>query len=160
MQANEKASQYTYPFALMNVIFKYNPEAIPDTELKSFLPFKTFDPKEAKNDKNMIALFKYLESKKFYSKRGTAAKEFFSRIHWGLNNMIKLSLQNGAMPDLETMFREMLQQNFIKVGSFIKNDKFNTNVLWPHKELATGKITFYNKNEPAKISMKASIKIQ
>ena len=72
-----------------------------------------------------------------------------------------MSLSNGALPDLESMFREMLQQNFIKVGSqIVKDGTFVTNVLWPNKELATGKISFYNKNEPSKIAQKASIAIQ
>jgi hypothetical protein len=161
MQANEQATQYTFPFALMDVIFKHAPDSISDKKLLTFLPFGVVPVENAKEDKKMISLFKHVEQQNFYSKRGSKAKTFFSRIHWALNNMIRMSLANGALPDLESMFREMLQQNFIKVGSQISKDgMFATNVLWPNKELATGKISYYNKNEPGKIAQKASIAIQ
>jgi len=161
MQANEQATQYTFPFALMDVIFKHAPDSISDKKLLKFLPFGVVPVENAKEDKKMISLFKHVEQQNFYSKRGSKAKTFFSRIHWALNNMIRMSLANGALPDLESMFREMLQQNFIKVGSQISKDgTFATSVLWPNKELATGKISYYNKNEPGKIAQKASIAIQ
>jgi len=49
---------------------------------------------------------------------------------------------NNALPNWEPLAREILQQNFIQI--FTKDSKkgLNFSVVWPNRQLATGRITF------------------
>ena len=57
----------------------------------------------------------------------------------------KLINVQKVLPQFEPLAREILQQNFIQIHSRIRGGKMEFDVLWPNKEMATGKITVESK---------------
>ena len=72
---------------------------------------------------------------------------------------VETALNNGALPDLSPLFREMLQQNFIQVSNTFKNNSFQTSVLWPNTDLASGTVVYDSKNSMQRIASKACVRI-
>ena len=73
---------------------------------------------------------------------------------------VETALNNGALPDLSPLFREMLQQNFVQVSNTFKNNTLQTEVLWPNTDLASGNVTYDSKNSMTRIAHKACIRIE
>ena len=64
------------------------------------------------------------------------------------------------MPTFEPLAREILQHNFIQIFARPNGTQLGFDVLWPNKELATGKITLYSKSsstEPGKAKLSFSV---
>jgi hypothetical protein len=57
------------------------------------------------------------------------------------------------------MAREILQKNFIQIFARPKGDKLTFDVLWPNKDMATGKIELYNKSAATGIKGKLSFSV-
>ena len=82
-------------------------------------------------------------------------------IHYTLNKVLVDAVNNNnAMPNFEPLAREILQKNFIQIFARPKGGVLGFDVLWPSKDLATGKIELYSKassTEPGKQKMSFSV---
>jgi hypothetical protein len=171
IDANRNNNQYVFPFVLLNIIHKYHPDTVP-AYIKKFLPF-TVIPQIGKNDiekiskdKTMIRIYKAVKST-FLDEKGLTSKKtkpssIFNVVHYATEMAVEKSLQEGALPDLSPLFREMLQQNFVQVSNTFNSGVFKTAVLWPNTDLASGNVVYDSKNSMSGkgIQSKACIRIQ
>jgi hypothetical protein len=166
--ADKNYNQYTFPFALLNIINKHHPDKIPGY-IKKFLPF-TDIPKITANDiekqSNSSTIKRIYKSvaKEFLdsegkSRGGKKPLSTFHVVHYAIEMAVETALNNGALPDLSPLFREMLQQNFIQVSNTFKNNSFQTSVLWPNTDLASGTVVYDSKNSMQRIASKACVRI-
>lgn len=68
--------------------------------------------------------------------------------------------KGGALPQFESLAREILQKNFIQINAVASKGNLSFNVLWPNKQMATGKILLATKNSTAENNGKLSFKIK
>jgi hypothetical protein len=54
--------------------------------------------------------------------------------------------KNDALPNFEPIAREILQRNFIQINATASKGQMTFSVLWPNREMGTGKITLETKN--------------
>jgi len=82
-------------------------------------------------------------------------------VHYSYNKaLIEAVNKNNALPNFEPMAREILQQNFIQIFARPKGMDLEFDVLWPNKDLATGKIELYSKSsstDPGKGKLSFSV---
>ena len=162
------------PFVGINIIHKHAPKSI-DPNLSKLLPL-------SKEDISQIASYINLD----YSLNNISGLTFPAKIRALYNFAIKnvASIKNPdrtsvgtlihyviaknlmdavnvkkALPNFETMAREILQRNFIQIFARPKSGKLNFVVLWPNRDLATGKVTLYNKNSTTGIQQKLSFSV-
>lgn len=155
------------PFVALNKIYQANPDAI-DPVFAATLPLSNED----------IQLFKQYTNRKLYNKRNVAdLPEKFRKIvgkgpdakleatpggilHYTYSSeLLKAVNQRNALPNFEPMAREILQKNFIQIFARPKVGELTFDVLWPNKEMATGKIELYNKSSSTDISGKLSFSV-
>lgn len=68
--------------------------------------------------------------------------------------------ERNAMPNFESMAREILQKNFIQIFARPKGAVLGFDILWPNVEMATGNVKLYSKasaNDPKKAKMSFSV---
>lgn len=68
--------------------------------------------------------------------------------------------ERNALPEFESMAREILQKNFIQIFARPKGAVLGFDILWPNVELATGNVKLYSKasaNDPKKAKMSFSV---
>jgi hypothetical protein len=158
------------PFLGLNKIFEYNPDAI-DPLFRQALPITTED----------LALIKQFTNSRLYNKRDVSELPDKFRKIVGQSNFERIKLEatpggiihylftkaiieavnkNNALPNFEPMAREILQKNFIQIFARPKNGELTFDVLWPNKEMATGKIELYSKassTDPGKAKLSFSV---
>lgn len=82
-------------------------------------------------------------------------------VHYVYNKAIVEAVNsNNALPKFEPMAREILQHNFIQIFARPKGAVLGFDILWPNKEMATGKIELYSKasaTEPGKAKLSFSV---
>lgn len=164
------ASGITQPFVGLNKLHEYNPKAV-NPIVQKLLPFTQEDIEQVSE----------LMNKKIYNK-GDLNKlpEKFQPlvdllkidrvndratpggiVHYALTKVLVDAVNNNnAMPNFEPLAREILQKNFIQIFARPKGDVLNFDVLWPSKDLATGKIELYSKassTEPGKAKLSFSV---
>jgi hypothetical protein len=62
-------------------------------------------------------------------------------VHYYLSALIEDAVNNkNALPNFEPVVREILQQNFIQINAYDNKKQLTFNVLWPNREMATGRI--------------------
>jgi hypothetical protein len=167
--ANSANNQFTFPFVLLNIIHKYDPDKIP-SYIKKFLPFTKIPNISLKEidkfskDATILKIFKAVRpeflDKKGLSNAGKPPASKFHVVHYAIEMAVETALNNGALPDLSPLFREMLQQNFVQVSNTFKNNALQTTVLWPNTDLASGDVVYDSKNSMRLISSKACVRIQ
>ena len=155
------------PILAINKLYEYAPRAI-DPVIASTLPLTNDD----------IALIKKFSNKKIYNRldvvslpdkfrkvigQGPNAKKEATPggiLHYIYSGaLIKAVNQNNALPEFETMAREILQKNFIQIFARPKGGVLGFDVLWPNVELATGKVELYNKSSSTAIKGKLSFSV-
>jgi Sec-independent protein translocase protein TatA len=170
IEALQGASGIAQPFVGLNKIAEYNPESInkavrkllPFTEKDIFSITKLMDGKlYDKSDINKLpAKFKPL-LKLINLDRVNPRATPGGIIHYTLNKVLVDAVNNNnAMPNFEPLAREILQKNFIQIFARPKGGVLGFDVLWPSKDLATGKIELYSKassTEPGKQKMSFSV---
>ena len=170
IEALQGSSGIAQPFVGLNKIFEYNPESI-NQAVRKLLPFtekdilnitKLIDGKlYDKSDINKLpAKFKPL-LKLINLDRVNPRATPGGIIHYTLNKVLVDAVNNNnAMPNFEPLAREILQKNFIQIFARPKGGVLGFDVLWPSKDLATGKIELYSKassTEPGKQKMSFSV---
>jgi hypothetical protein len=81
-------------------------------------------------------------------------------VHYYLTNFIcQVVNENNALPNFEQFVREILQNNFIQINASVKSNLMYFDILWPNRDLATGRIELKNKNSMNEIIGKLGFKI-
>jgi hypothetical protein len=155
------------PFVALNKIYEYNPDSI-EPFIAETLPLSNED----------IAMIKdFSDRKRFNRMDVTQLPDRFRKVvgkgpdvkadatpggilHYTYSSaLLKAVNQNNALPGFEPMAREILQKNFIQIFARPKGDKLTFDVLWPNKDMATGKIELYNKSAATGIKGKLSFSV-
>ena len=170
LQASSAADQ---PFIGINLLFD-DPEkqnAIPEpvrqvgrlgdddiATIKAFMNAKEYSKQDYKQlpEKFVVLLESYLNMNRTKD-RATPG----GMVHYVYNKAIVEAVNsNNALPKFEPMAREILQHNFIQIFARPKGAILGFDILWPNKELATGKIELYSKasaTEPGKAKLSFSV---
>lgn len=162
----EKGSAFTQPFYALNYIHEIDPEKI-HVSFRDILPI---------TEDEMASLFGYFRSgitihdvKLLPTKFRRFIKHYrFKSTHpvagiiqYYFKQEIKALVNNeNVFPEFEPLAREILQKNFIQIFANIKNNKLIFDVVWPNKEMATGKITIetkYGANQAAQGKMSFNV---
>lgn len=170
LQASKAVDQ---PFLGINLLFddKEKQNAIPEAvrtvgrlneddiaTIKSLMDIKTYTKEDYKQlpDKFVTLLESYLNIERT-SERASPG----GMVHYVYNKaMVEAVNSNNALPNFEPMAREILQHNFIQIFARPKGAILGFDVLWPNKEMATGKIELYSKSsatEPGKAKLSFSV---
>lgn len=162
-----RGNAFTQPFYGLNLLNEIAPNSLPKS-VRALLPMsekqinqiidlskdptltKDKIPSLPKKYQNFIADTVELEKTKDKSTLGGI-------IQYGCKNAIKQAVnENNALPNFEALAREILQYNFVQIHTDIKQNKMVFEVLWPNKQMGTGKITVetkYSSTEPNKGKM-------
>lgn len=155
------------PFVALNKLYQYSPKSI-DPLYAETLPITN----------NELATIKEFTNRKMYNKRDVVSlPEKFRKIvgrgpdakleatpggilHYAYSSaLLKAVNQNNALPGFEPMAREILQKNFIQIFARPKGGNLTFDVLWPNRDMATGKIELYNKSSSTEIKGKLSFSV-
>jgi hypothetical protein len=155
------------PFVALNKIYQYNPDSI-EPFIAETLPLSDED----------IAMIKDFSDRKRFSRmdviqlpdrfrkvvgKGPDVKSDATPggiLHYTYSSaLLKAVNQNNALPGFEPMAREILQKNFIQIFARPKGDNLTFDILWPNKDMATGKIELYNKSAATGIKGKLSFSV-
>jgi hypothetical protein len=162
----QKGSAFTQPFYDLNYIHEIDPEKI-HVSFRDILPV---------TEDEMESLFNYFKSgitlsdvKLLPTKFRNFIKNYnFKSTHpvagviqYYFKQEIKTLVNNeNVFPEFEPLAREILQKNFIQIFANVKNNKLIFDVVWPNKEMATGKITIetkYGANQAAQGKMSFNV---
>lgn len=159
------------PFLLANILADIAPQSLPKALLKIL-------PMPEQNINKIIALMDAKQySKKDISKLGKGLLSFVTTtvnldrvndnstpgglVHYAINKMVIDAVnKNNALPNFEPLAREILQKNFIQIFTRIAQNKMVWSIVWPNKQMGTGKISLYSKassTEPAKQKLSFSV---
>jgi hypothetical protein len=165
------ASAVEQPFLGINKLFEFAPDSINEV-VRSVLPLSKqditdlesmMDRKYTKNDWKQLPekfhpLIKLID-KTFARFSDTATPG--GLIHYIITkDIINAVNERDAMPQFESMAREILQKNFIQIFARPKGEVLGFDILWPNVEMATGKVKLYSKasaNDPKKAKMSFSV---
>lgn len=155
------------PLIALNKLKNYSPKSI-ESFIRTTLPLSESD----------IDLIKRFSDRKIFSNRdvyrlpakfrkviesGPAIKSDATPggiLHYIYSSaLIKAINQNNALPGFEPMAREILQKNFIQIFARPKDNTLTFDVLWPNRDMATGKIELYNKSAATGIKGKLSFSV-
>jgi hypothetical protein len=159
--------QFEGPFVALNKIYQYNPDSI-EPFIAETLPLSDED----------IAMIKDFSDRKRFSRMDVAQlPDRFRKVvgqgpdvksdatpggilHYTYSSaLLKAVNQNNALPGFEPMAREILQKNFIQIFARPKGDNLTFDILWPNKDMATGKIELYNKSAATGVKGKLSFSV-
>lgn len=159
--------QFEGPFMAINKLYEYAPSTI-DPIIASTLPLT--------NDE--LAMIKKYTNRKIYNRRDVIElPDKFRKVigqgpdtkpesapggilHYIYSSaLIKAINENNALPEFESMAREILQKNFIQIFARPKDNGLGFDILWPNVEMATGKVELYNKSSSTEIKGKLSFSV-
>jgi len=169
-----KGNGFTQPFYALNLINEISPKSIPQSA-KALLPL---------NDDQMNKIDSWSQDPAFNKAKVSELPEEYQKfiqdmvsidkvkdtatlggiIQYGFKvALIRAINQNNALPNFESLAREILQYNFVQIHTDIKQNQMTFDILWPNKQMGTGKITVetkYGATEPkkGKMSFKVSRK--
>ena len=162
-----KGTALTQPFYGLNLISEVSPKSLPQSagallpltdeqinQLVSWTKDKTFNkarvselPQEYQNlIQDMISIEKV---KPVATLGGIIQYSFKVALKRAIN-------QNNALPNFQPLAREILQYNFVQIHADLKQDQMTFEILWPNKQMGTGKITVetkYGATDPSKGKM-------
>ena len=155
------------PFVALNKIYRSNPDSI-EPFIAETLPL---------SDEDIAMIKDFSDRKRFTRMDVTQLPDRFRKVvgkgpdvkadatpggilHYTYSSaLLKAVNQNNALPGFEPMAREILQKNFIQIFARPKGDNLTFDILWPNKDMATGKIELYNKSAATGIKGKLSFSV-
>ena len=172
VQVMQGATAANQPFLGINKLFEVAPESINET-IRSILPLSEQDIAELESfmDKAMYTKNDWKKLPKKYHPIIRLVDKTFARfsetatpgglIHYIMTKDIVNAVNDrNAMPQFESMGREILQKNFIQIFARPKGAVLGFDILWPNVEMATGNVKLYSKasaNDPKKAKMSFSV---
>ena len=168
----QNASAARQPFVGINAIFAANPDALPEAvkeigviseqvmnEMQQLMNAKEYSKKDYEQvlDPKFVKLINTYVKINRVNERATPG----GMVHYAYNKALLEAVNvNKALPNFEPLAREILQQNFIQIFARPKGTQLGFDVLWPNREMATGKIELYSKastTEPGKGKLSFSV---
>lgn len=168
----QNANAISQPFLGMNAIMETAPESVPEVvkdigivsdetiaKLKLLMNGKQY----TKADYTKVLEPKFVKLIDAYLNVGRVNDRATpgGMVHYAYNKAVLEAVnEKNAMPTFEPLAREILQHNFIQIFARPNGTQLGFDVLWPNKELATGKITLYSKSsstEPGKAKLSFSV---
>jgi hypothetical protein len=128
-------SGVTQPFALMNWLYQYSPELVPEA-WRPWLPWQpdevqdivtSFKQKGVKLPSNLMQATKSRLSPQVANGKATDGGKVFYAV---INDVMKL-VNAGAVPKFREAILTSLGFNFVQIYSNIKNGKLVTKAFWP-----------------------------
>ena len=172
VETMQGASAAQQPFLGINKLFEVAPDSINST-IRQILPLSSQDiaELEAFMDKSQYTKNDWQQlPEKYHPVIRLVDKTFpiFSEtatpgglIHYIFTkDIVNAVNERNAMPEFESMAREILQKNFIQIFARPKGAVLGFDILWPNVELATGNVKLYSKasaNDPKKAKMSFSV---
>jgi hypothetical protein len=166
------ASAATQPFVGINALLAVAPDSLSKeireigvisdqdmSEMQTLMNQKSYSKKDYKKllDPKFIKLINRYVNMDRVNERATPG----GIVHYAYNKaLLEAVNQNNAMPNFEPLAREILQQNFIQIFARPTGTQLGFDVLWPNREMATGKIQLYSKastTEPGKGKLSFSV---
>lgn len=159
--------QFEGPFMAINKLYEYAPRTI-DPIIASTLPLtnddllmiKKYTNRQKYNRRDVIELpdkFRKVIGQGPNTKPESAPGGILHYIY--SSALIKAINENNALPEFESMAREILQKNFIQIFARPKGSELGFDVLWPNEKMATGKVELYNKSSSTGIKGKLSFSV-
>jgi len=164
-------ASYTQSLIGINKLFELAPDSIPQNIARG-LPFsaddiaRIVDMQRNRKDvdlKNISELpetaQKMLEGIDF-SKYREGVKPSGVVMYLCAKTIVNAVNKTDAMPNFPPLAREILQHNFIQIFARPKGGVLSFDVLWPNREMGTGKVELYYKgsaNEPNKQRLSFSV---
>ena len=141
------------PFVMLEWFVKNNI----NTELTNNYSFNKEEVKSARATNQFEGSLKILLNtvKKLNKEDFDKYNNDFRVLHYKVSQYLIQKLNEGIIKGITPLIREILQQNFLKIGNKLSpakqstQNKINTQIIWPNKDLGTGKISFFNKNSMA-----------
>ena len=168
----QQASAVRQPFVGINALFASAPDSIPQAvreigpisdqvmvELQELMDARKYSKKDYTEvlDPKFVELINSSVALNRVNDRATPG----GMVHYAYNKALVEAVNvNNAIPNFEPLAREILQQNFIQIFARPKGTQLGFDVLWPNRELATGKIELYSKastTEPGKAKLSFSV---
>lgn len=141
------------PFVLLDWFVKNNV----NTELTKNYSFNPEEIQLARNSNQFKGSLKILLNtvKKSNQEDFIKYNNDFRVLHYKVSQYLIKKLNEGVVKGITPLVREILQQNFLKIANILtpskqsNQNKINTEVTWPNKDLGTGEVSFFNKNSMA-----------
>lgn len=149
------------PFEILSLFNKNNLE----TSFKNYSYNEQEIPIARKEGKFTGDIERLLQTMKDKNADAFINRAQFRTLHYLVTQEIIQKLNAGLLKNITPLIREILQQNFLKLSNVIvpknqtTNNEINTAVLWPNKELGTGTVSFFNKNQMKGLDTEAYNKI-
>jgi len=154
-------SGVTQPFALMNWLYQYSPELVPEA-WRPFLPWQpdevqdivtSFKKKGGKLPPNLMKAAKSRLSPQVANGDATDGGKVYYAV---INDVMKL-VNAGAVPNFREAILTSLGFNFVQIYSNIKNGKLVTKAFWPAK--VDGKVSLKTKSSAQEDKGKISYQV-
>jgi hypothetical protein len=154
-------SGVTQPFALMNWLYQYQPELVPEV----WRPFLPWQPDEVQD---IVTSFKH-KGGELPPQLMTAAKARLSpqvakgkatdggKVFYAVINDVMKLVNAGAVPNFREAVLTSLGFNFVQIYSNIKNGKLITRAFWPAK--VDGKVSLKTKSSAQEDKGKISYQV-
>ena len=154
-------SGVTQPFALMNWLYQYSPELVPEV-WRPFLPWQadevqdiatSFKHKGGELPPQLMTAAKARLSPQVAKGKATDGGKVFYAV---INDVMKL-VNAGAVPNFREAILTSLGFNFVQIYSNIKNGKLVTKAFWPAK--VDGKVSLKSKSSSQEDKGKISYQV-
>tara|TARA_S200000501_G_C20833322_1_gene748283 strand:- start:369 stop:1760 length:1392 start_codon:yes stop_codon:yes gene_type:complete len=165
-----KGHGFTQSLIGLNKLFELAPDKIPSNIVKA-LPFSDDDiarlvDMQRNLDVNLNNIDQLPENAQEmlegidFSRYGDKVKPSGVVMYLAAKTIVNTVNQTDAFPNFPALAREILQHNFIQIFARPKGGTLGFDVLWPNREMATGKVELYYKgsaNEPQKQRLSFSV---
>lgn len=162
-----RGNAFTQPFYGLNLIKEFSPNSLPQSA-QALLPI---------SDEQINQIIEWSKDSAFNKdKVSKLPKEYQNLIketvvidkvkdtatlggiiQYGFKVALKQAVnEKNALPKFEPLAREILQYNFVQIHTDVKRNQMTFEILWPNKQMGTGKITVetkYGATEPNKGKM-------
>jgi len=136
------------PFAGLNFLHKFYPDAVPDL-YKKVLPFSNTDMQiildnmSGRGSKLPAKYNKILKSRNIRSRARAGGILFYA----AAKDLVEAVNENQPIPDFRQTVLEILDMNFVQIFSRVVGGKLKADVLWPGK--VDGTVLLWSKAEAA-----------
>jgi hypothetical protein len=169
---DKKITTALQPFYFFNYLAEKSPESFGN--FAKFAPFttseiagtielmNTADQRLGKEDINLLPkkMQRFLKGFSDKIEKLDFARKPGMIVHYYLSQLIVNAVNNNnALPNFEPIIREILQQNFIQINAYDTKNQLTFNVLWPNREMATGRIILEPGSSSSELKGKFSFRI-
>lgn len=158
---DKSLTQFTQPFAMMNYLYKLNPNKVPKA-YHSMLPFDNQLISTLENSlktgkpvprKIMTQFEKQLSQKVLSGSAADGGKAWYAVI----SDVMRTVNTDRAIPEFRAAIIESLGHNFIQLYTIVKGNQLVTEAFWPSK--ISGNVKLKSKGSAGELKGKMSVEI-